>query len=97
MHELYKLKELLMKELEEHGKNGNLSKASLETIDKLTHAIKNLDKVIECCEGDTYSSARGRYSREGAYEPGHSYAYSRDKERMDDHTKEELRKIIDRM
>lgn len=109
MHELYNLKDLLLKELEEHGKSGNLTKASLDTIDKLAHAIKNLDKVIECGEGDTYSNARGRYSREGVYDLGHSYGYSRSNDNLrgqlyklmemasDEKTRDELRKMIDRI
>lgn len=109
MHDLYNLKEMLVKELEEHGKSGNLSKASLDTIDKLAHATKNIAKVIECCEEDAYSNARGRYSREGAYDMRNSYGYSRSNDNLrgqlyklmemssDDRTREELRKFIDRI
>ena len=69
MHDLYKLKDNLVKELEELGKQ-DLSKSTLETVDKLAHAAKNVAKVIECCEEEEYSMAGGsyrggRYSRDG--------------------------------
>ena len=64
MHELYELKEMLCKELEEIGGKGELTAGSLETVDTLAHALKNLDKIIEIKE-DGYSS---RY-----YDGDHSY------------------------
>ena len=67
MHDLYKLKDNLVKELEALGKQ-DLSKSTLETVDKLAHAAKNVAKVIECCEKDEYSMAMGGgYSRRGGY------------------------------
>lgn len=69
MHKLYKLKDEIIKELEEQ----QLSKGSLDTIDKLAHAAKNLGKVIECCEDEEYSNAMG-YSRRGGYSRRMSYA-----------------------
>ena len=100
MHDLYKLKDMLVKELEEFGKSGNLSKASLDNIDKLAHATKNVAKVIECCEQDTYSNAMGRTAREDRSYSDRSYdnGYSRSgNERMplDDRTKETLRRFIE--
>lgn len=76
MHDLYRLKESLVKELEEYGKSGELSKSSLETIDKLAHATKNIAKVIECCEEEEYSNAMSHrsYSEEDGYSRGMSYA-----------------------
>lgn len=71
MHELYELKEMLCKELEEYGKKGELSAGTLEIVDKLAHAAKNLGKLIEMYEEEEeYSGAMGgrrynRYSREG--------------------------------
>lgn len=53
MHELQELKEMLCNELEEYGRKGNLSSGTLEIVDKLAHAIKNLDKIIES-EGNSY-------------------------------------------
>lgn len=73
MHEIYELKEMLMKELEEYGKKGEMSSGSLEVVDKLSHTIKNLCKIIEDMEesegGSSYygggSSRRGGSSYEG--------------------------------
>lgn len=66
MHNLYKLKENIIKELEELG-GQSLTKSSLEDIDKLAHAGKNIAKIIECCEEEEYSNAMGGYSRRGSY------------------------------
>jgi hypothetical protein len=92
MHELYKLKEMLCKELEEYGSKGELTGGTLEVVDKLAHAVKNLDKIIEAKEMDEYDSfedgmsnesrsyardGRGRYSREGMSYRGNSYARGR--------------------
>ena len=81
MHELYQLKDKLMKELAEYSQ-GELSTGSLEVIDKLAHAIKNICKIFEDAEGSSYeggsyyecSSRRSRRS----YEGGSSYENSRD-------------------
>ena len=64
MHELYELKEKLMKELEEYSQ-GNISTGTLEIIDKLAHAIKNICKIVEDMEGQS------------SYEGGSSYECSR--------------------
>ena len=76
MHELYELKEMLCEELKEYGKKGEMSAGSLEIVDKLAHAIKNLDKIIETYEEEEYSgrgSYRGPYEGRGSYEDGRSY------------------------
>ena len=89
MHELFKLKEMLCKELEEYGAKGELSGGALEIVDKLAHALKNLDRIIETKEmeeegsyaggqggnmGGSYRYSRdGGYSREGSYRRGGSY------------------------
>jgi len=67
MHELYELKEKLMKELAEYSKD-ELSTGSLEVIDKLAHAIKNICKICEDMEGSSYEggSNYGRRSYEGS-------------------------------
>lgn len=72
MHELMKLKEMLCKELEEYGSKGELTGGTLEVVDKLAHAVKNLDKIIEAYEEEEYSQRGGqgggnRYSYEGGY------------------------------
>ena len=59
MHEIYELKELLMKELEEYGRKRDLSTGSLEVVDKLAHTIKNLCKIIEAAEEEEGYSERG--------------------------------------
>lgn len=87
MKGLYKLRDMLCEELEKFGENGELSAGSLETVDKLAHAIKNIDKVIEG-KDEEYSMggnwmAGGRYGH--SYDSGQSYRrrdnmgrYSRD-------------------
>lgn len=67
MHELYELKEMLMKELEEYGRKGEMSAGSLEIVDKLSHAVKNLCKIIEAAEEEEegYSRRGGSYYYEG--------------------------------
>ena len=52
MHELYELKDMLCKELEEIGGKGELTAGSLETVDTLAHALKNIDKIIESKEDE---------------------------------------------
>lgn len=80
MHELYELKDKLMDELKEYGSK-DLSAGSLEIVDKLTHTIKNLCKIIEESE-EGYS---GRYypmyrsyddGMGGSYTDGRSYRRS---------------------
>lgn len=46
MHELYELKEKLCRELKKYS-GEDVTTSSLEVVDKLSHAIKNLDKIIE--------------------------------------------------
>lgn len=75
MHELYKLKEMLCKELEEYGSKGELTGGSLEVVDKLAHAVKNLDKIIEAKEMDEESSFDGSMPNRGGYSRGR-YAYA---------------------
>lgn len=55
MHELYNLKEMLVEELARYGGSQDLSISTLEIIDKLAHAAKNVEKVIECYDSQTYS------------------------------------------
>ena len=47
MNDLYKVKEMLVDELKEFGKKGDLSKPALDSINKLAHAAKNVCKVIK--------------------------------------------------
>lgn len=64
MHELYELKEKLMKELEGYGKQ-DLTAGSLEVVDKLSHSIKNICKIIESYEDEEGYSMRGRSYDDG--------------------------------
>lgn len=81
MHEIYELKEQLMKELEEYGRKGEMSTGSLEVVDKLAHTIKNLCKIIETAEeegeysmaGGNYTYARGSNRGGQSYRGGNSY------------------------
>lgn len=76
MHKVYELKEMLCDELEAYGDKDKLDMGSLEIVDKLAHAIKNLDKIIESYEEEEYSS-RMSYDG-GSYEnDGMSYARNR--------------------
>lgn len=75
MHKLHELKEMLCEELEEYASKGKLDVGGLDIVDKLAHAVKNLDKIIEVDSGYsnrypyyrggsyTYRDSRGRYSR----------------------------------
>lgn len=64
MQELYDLKEKLCKELKEYGKKEKLDAPSLQVIDTLAHALKNVCKVIESyeTEEDGYSNSYGGMS-----------------------------------
>lgn len=92
MDKLYDLKEMLCKELEEYGQK-ELTAGSLDVVDKLAHAVKNINKIIEAYEEEEYSNAGGGsyarggnrggrsyrgYSREGGSYRGGSYAQRRD-------------------
>ena len=56
MHDSYNLKEMLVEELAEYGKKKDVSLSDLEVLDKLAHATKNIDKVIECYQEQAYSN-----------------------------------------
>ena len=70
MHDLYKLRDILVKELEGYGKTGELSKPSLDAVNKIAHAAKNVCKVIDYCEKDktTDSAIRSFNSHEPDYD-----------------------------
>ena len=65
MKELHELKENLCNELKEYGRKGKVSAGDLDVVDKLTHTIKNLDKIIENYDED--------YSSNYAYRGGNNY------------------------
>lgn len=75
MHEIYELKEMLCKELEEYGKKGDLSTGSLDVVDKLAHTVKNLGKIIEMYDEEGEYSGAYDYNMGGGR--GGSYARGR--------------------
>jgi len=72
MKELHDLKDMLCEELKEYGKKGELTAGSLDVVDKLTHTMKNLDKIIEKYDEEGYSQMYP-YTYEGTNRGG-SYA-----------------------
>ena len=78
MKYLEDLRDALCRELDEIAGKGELSAGALDTVDKLAHTIKNLDKVMM---GEGYSNAgdwyaMGNYGRDGYrvdYRDGTSY------------------------
>ena len=89
MEDLLKLKDTLCDELKEYSRKGKMSAGDLEVVDKLTHTIKNLDKIIEEYDGEYsgeymdgviphYSRARSRGARRdsrGRYSSRYSREY----------------------
>lgn len=83
MHDLMNLKEMLCEELADYGRARELSPSSLQMIDTLAHACKNVCKIIESKEEEEYGMSGGSYrggSYEGGSNRGGSYrgGYSRD-------------------
>lgn len=62
MHKLYELKDMLCKELEKYGSKSELTAGSLDVVDKLAHAVKNIDKILEA-DGGEYSGDNMPYMR----------------------------------
>ena len=68
-----KIKEMLCEELESIAKKGELTAGSLDTVDKLTHAIKSLETIMAMNE---YSE--DGYSNRGSYDGNmNSNSYAR--------------------
>ena len=57
MKELYELKDMLLDKLKEYSKKGDLTSGTLDVVDKLSHAAKNVCKIIDDMENE------GNYSR----------------------------------
>lgn len=106
MKELYELKERLLDELKDYGKR-DMNGSNLEVIDKLTHTIKNLCKIIDDNEYSNayYDGTRsyrrdsmGRYAREG-YSRHDLTDKLRDllSEAPDDRTRTEIKRLIEKM
>lgn len=90
MKELYDLKDKLVDELKAYGKR-ELSGSSIEMIDKLAHAAKNVCKVIE----STDEGNSGYYSRR--WDDGRAYrgSYRRDGRYSRDGLADKLRELMD--
>ena len=73
MHNIYALKNKLMKEIEDYGSMPKIDLAGLDIVDKLAHTVKNLCKIIDWCEKEEYS-----------YEAGQSEQFRKQKERNKD-------------
>ena len=110
MRKLEELKEKLMRELDMVSGKAQLTLADISMIDTLTHAIKNLCKIIEEEEGgESYGRGyserhyvRGHYSRDvGSYrDGGNSYRDMLEREysnARDDRERETIRRMMDRM
>lgn len=67
MHQLYELKEMLCEELKEYGSKDKLDVGGLDIVDKLAHAIKNIDRIIETYEMEEEG---GSFEYRRSYEQG---------------------------
>ena len=80
MHELYELKEKLMKELGEYSQNGKYSKEDVETIKYMASAVDHLCNIVERAEDEEYSQRGYAYDNGNMGGNGGSYrggGYSR--------------------
>ncbi len=100
MHRLEELKNMLCDELEEYAAKDSLDMGSLEVVDKLAHAIKNIDKIIEA---SNYSGRR-YYGNDAQYDSPYYRARGRRNARRDsmgrysrgnDMMIDELRELMD--
>ena len=76
MHELYELKNKLLDELEEYGTK-ELSAGTLDVVDKLSHAIKNICKIIEMKEEEDGEYSGDMVYRDGRMMPMYRGSYAR--------------------
>ena len=71
MHELYELKDKLIKELEDYSQNGKFSKEDVEAIKYMASAVDHLCNIVESADDE-------EYSRTGNMDGGNrSYPYDR--------------------
>ena len=78
MHELYELKEKLMKELAEYSQNGKYSKEDVETVKYIASAIDHICNIVERMEDEEYSQRGGSYAYDNGNMGGGGYRYSGD-------------------
>lgn len=69
MKKLYEIKEKLIDEIETYA-DKSVSPSTVEAVDKLAHAAKNIGKIIEMCEGEGEQSERDGSYRGGSYRRG---------------------------
>lgn len=74
---LYDLRDILCEELDKIAERGELSAGELDTAQKLTSTIKNIDKIIMVEEDGGYSGADGEWMANGTYGRGSSYRNQR--------------------
>lgn len=72
MHELYELKEKLLKELSEYAQNGKFSKEDAEVMKYLSSTIDHICNIVMDMEEEGYSE-RGRSYAGGGSNRGGSY------------------------
>lgn len=106
MKELYELKEKLCDELKEYSRR-DVSNGSLDVVDKLAHAIKNLDKIIDSYDGHSnYYPMRSYAKRDsmGRYSKGYSYhgdmiseLHELMNDAPDERTKQEFKRFIQKI
>lgn len=79
MHEFQALKDKLMAELKKYSSRTDMSASTLDVVDKLTHTIKNLCKIMEDGEySEAMPMTRTMYGRSYDDGMGHtSYAMAR--------------------
>lgn len=105
MKELHDLKERLVDELKDYGRK-DMTSGNLDVIDKLTHTIKNLCKIIED-EGYSgtypYAYSDGSYTRRRDSMGRYSRSDLTDKLRdlmndaPDDRSRMEIKRLIEKM
>ena len=97
MHDLHNLKEMLCDALCEYGKRDTLTQNSLQMIDTLAHACKNVCKIMESGDCEEYSYSRNDIVKSG----GGSEMARRLREMMcdttDDGVRAELRHLADKI
>ena len=77
MHELYELKEKLMKELGEYAQNGKYSKEDVETIKYMASAVDHICNIVERVDEEEYSQRGGYVYDDGNMSGNRGGGYSR--------------------
>ena len=97
MNELHDLRRSLCNELKKYAKK-ELSAGSLDVIDKLSHSIKNIDRIME--SSDEYSNKGRSYGKRDdySYDDGMTAKlYEMMEETPDDRKRQEFKRFIQRM